>query len=314
MKVYEIQLQDRIKFRKRAEIESVNAALKKSFQVEHTIHRFLLIYHTNSIHIQTFILNFVEIRNLIYMKALIFAAGFGTRLKPVTDSIPKALVPINGKPLLEYVILKMKDAGINEIIINVHHFPDQIVEFLRRKNNFNLHIEISDERDLLLDTGGGIKKAAHFFNDDKPFLIHNVDILSNVDLNEIYQQHLLDPDRLVSLVVSYRDTFRYLLFDEKNRLKGWVNTKTGKTKPMDKMDFSGYHKYAFAGIQVVSPAIFDLMKDTKNVFPIMDFYLQHCSKAKIVGYIPDKLRILDAGTIGALKKADDFIQVVQINY
>ena len=117
------------------------------------------------------------------MKALIFAAGLGTRLKPLTDTMPKALVPIDGKPLLEHVILKLKAAGFNQIIVNVHHFPDQIIEFLKSKNNFDLRIEISDERDKLLDTGGGVKNAKWFFDDGKPFLVHNVDILSNIDYN-----------------------------------------------------------------------------------------------------------------------------------
>jgi NDP-sugar pyrophosphorylase family protein len=110
------------------------------------------------------------------MKALILAAGLGTRLKPITNHIPKALVTIDGKTLLEHQILKLKSAGFNEIIVNVHHFADQIIEFLQTKNNFNIRIEISDERDCLLDTGGAIRKAAWFFDDGKPFLVHNVDI------------------------------------------------------------------------------------------------------------------------------------------
>ena len=123
------------------------------------------------------------------MKAMIFAAGLGTRLRPLTDSMPKALVPVNGKPLLEHIILKLKEAGFDEIIVNVHHFPDKIIDFLRSKNNFNIRIEVSDEREMLLDTGGAIKKAAYFFDDEKPFLVHNVDILSNLDLKEVYCQH-----------------------------------------------------------------------------------------------------------------------------
>ena len=144
------------------------------------------------------------------MKALIFAAGLGTRLKPLTDKIPKALIPIGGKPLLEHVILKLKASGFNEIIVNVHHFPDQIIDFLKSKNNFDIRIEVSDERNLLLDTGGGIKNTAWFFDDGKPFLVHNVDILSNVDLNDLYNEHI-HSDSLATLVVSKRDTFRYLL-------------------------------------------------------------------------------------------------------
>ena len=124
------------------------------------------------------------------MKAMIFAAGLGTRLKPVTDTIPKALVPVNGKPLLEHIILKIKNAGFDEIIVNVHHFPDQIIEFIELNNQFGIRIEISDERDRLLETGGGIKKAEWFFDDNQPFLVHNVDILSNLDLKKLYTNHL----------------------------------------------------------------------------------------------------------------------------
>ena len=141
------------------------------------------------------------------MKAMIFAAGLGTRLKPMTDTIPKALVPIAGKPLLEHVILRLKEAGFDELIVNVHHFPDQIIDFLRANNNFGIRIEISDERDVLLDTGGAIRKAAWFFDDGKPFLVHNVDILSNLNLGDLYHQHLTT-NPLATLVVSERDTFR----------------------------------------------------------------------------------------------------------
>ncbi len=144
---------------------------------------------------------------------MIFAAGLGTRLKPITDSIPKALVPINGKPLLQFVIEKLKMSGFDEIIVNVHHFPDQIIDFLNTNYNFGIHIEVSDERDLLLDTGGGIRKAQWFFDDGKPFLVHNVDILSNVDLKALYHQHLRT-NCLATLVVSQRNTFRYLLFND----------------------------------------------------------------------------------------------------
>ncbi|HPC26641.1 MAG TPA: sugar phosphate nucleotidyltransferase, partial [Paludibacteraceae bacterium] len=134
------------------------------------------------------------------MKALILAAGQGTRLKPLTNSIPKALITINGRTLLEYQILKLKNYGFDEIIINVHHFPDQIIDFLKSKNNFGLNIKISDERDFLLDTGGGIRQTEWFFNDGKPFLVHNVDIFSNIDLGQLYQQHL-SLNGLATLVV-----------------------------------------------------------------------------------------------------------------
>lgn len=241
------------------------------------------------------------------MKAMIFAAGFGTRLRPITDTLPKALVPIQGKPLLEHVVEKLKLAGVKEIIVNVHHLPDKIIDFIKEKNNFGIHVEISDEREKILDTGGGIKKAAHFFSDGKPFLVHNVDILSNVNLNEIYQQHLEEPERLVSLVVNSRKTNRYLLFDKAQQLHGWINIKTLQTKPTEGMDTTPFQKFAFAGIQIVSPKIFQLMEHEPEKFPIIDFYLKHCANEKIIGFVPENLKILDVGKIEALKEAEEFV-------
>lgn len=241
------------------------------------------------------------------MKAMIFAAGFGTRLKPITDIIPKALVPIHGKPLLEHVMEKLISADVTEVIVNVHHLSDKIIDFIREKENFGIHIEISDERENILDTGGGIKKASHFFSDGKPFLVHNVDILSNVDLTEIYNQHLQEPDRLSTLVVNFRDTKRYLLFDQAKQLHGWVNIQTNQTKPYEGLDITPFQKFAYAGIQVVSPKIFQLMESEPEKFPIIDFYLNHCSDEKIIGFVPENLQILDVGKIDALEKAEEFV-------
>lgn len=240
------------------------------------------------------------------MKAMIFAAGLGTRLKPLTDSIPKALVPIAGKPLLEHVILKLIAAGFDEIIVNVHHFPDQIIDFLKSNNNFGIRIEVSDERDFLLDTGGGIRKAAWFFDDGKPFLVHNVDILSNADLGALYHQHLRT-NSLATLVVSRRDTFRYLLFNDDLRLKGWVNEKTGETKPADLKKSWLYNKLAFSGIQVLSPQVFKLMQKFEPRFPIMDFYLDNASGQLISGYVQQDYKMLDVGKLNMLDEADLFV-------
>ncbi len=240
------------------------------------------------------------------MKALIFAAGLGTRLKPLTDTLPKALVPIAGKPLLEHVILKLKASGFDEIIINVHHFPDQIIDFLKLNNNFSIRIEVSDERNELLDTGGGIRKAAWFFDDRKPFLVHNVDILSNVDLSALYNQHILT-NSLATLVVSQRDTFRYLLFDENKRLNGWVNEKTGETKPAKLNEIDSYNKLAFSGIQVLSPAIFELMEQFPIKFPIIDFYLTNATSQIITGFIPTDYNMLDVGKLNVLDEAERFM-------
>ncbi|MDD2416473.1 MAG: sugar phosphate nucleotidyltransferase, partial [Parabacteroides sp.] len=141
------------------------------------------------------------------MKAMIFAAGTGSRLKPFTDHTPKALIPVAGKPMLEHVILKLKEAGFDEIVVNVHHLGDQIIDFLTLNNNFGLEIHISDERDYLLETGGGIKHAARFLQGEEPFLVHNVDIVSNVNLKELYNHHL-QTNPLATLLVSKRETSR----------------------------------------------------------------------------------------------------------
>jgi len=240
------------------------------------------------------------------MKAMIFAAGLGTRLKPVTDNLPKALVPIAGKPLLEHVILKLKSAGFDEIIVNVHHFPDQIIDFLKEKNNFGIRIEVSNEREMLLDTGGGIRKASWFFDDGKPFLVHNVDILSNVDLKALYHQHLRT-NSLATLVVSKRDTFRYLLFNDDLKLNGWINEKTGETKPQDLKRINFYNKLAFSGIQVLSPKVFELMKNRNAKFPIMDFYLSNMKNEIISGFVPDNFRMMDVGKLDVLDEAERFV-------
>jgi len=240
------------------------------------------------------------------MKAMIFAAGLGTRLKPLTDTLPKALVPIAGKPLLEHVILKLKSAGFDEIIVNVHHFPDLIIDFLKANDNFGIRIEVSDERDLLLDTGGGIRKAAWFFDDGKPFLVHNVDILSNVDLHALYHQHLRT-NALATLVVSKRDTFRYLLFDDNLRLNGWINEKTGETKPANLKHEKFFQKLAFSGIQVLSPAVLKLMETLEPKFPIMDFYLSNASTQTISGFVPDNYSMLDVGKLDVLDEAERFV-------
>ena len=166
------------------------------------------------------------------MKAMIFAAGLGTRLRPLTDHTPKALVPIAGKTMLERVILRLKDAGFNDITINIHHFGEQIIEFLRTHNDFGATIHISDERDRLLDTGGGIKKARPFLDGNEPFLVHNADIICDVDLAELYRHHR-ESNAEATLLVSERQTSRYLLLDDDNLLHGWINKSTGETKPED---------------------------------------------------------------------------------
>lgn len=241
------------------------------------------------------------------MKAFIFAAGLGTRLKPITDTMPKALVPVAGKPLLEHVITKLIGQGFNEIIINIHHFPDQIISFLKAKNNFGIRIEISDEREALLDTGGAIRKAAWFFDDGKPYLVHNMDILSNADLHALYNEHV-HSGCLATLVVSERDTLRYLLFDENMHLNGWTNIQTGEVKPQGLANAGDYRKLAFSGMQVLSPEIFRLMNGMGEKFPIMDFYIANASTQTISGYIPGNFKMLDVGKLNVLEQAEQFVR------
>ncbi len=234
------------------------------------------------------------------MRAFILAAGLGTRLKPITDDIPKALVKIKDKTLLEITINKLIRSGFDKIIINVHHFAGQIIDFIEEKN-FDAEIVISNEKDKLLDTGGGLKKASWFFDDGKPFLVHNVDIISNIDLNKFYEFHL-QSDSIASLSIRKRDSSRYLLFNDKNILCGWKNIKTGEQITID--DSTQYNEYAFNGIHIIDPKVFKLMPNDE-VFSIIDFYLSIMHKEKITGYIDNKSFWLDVGKPENLKIAEE---------
>lgn len=227
-------------------------------------------------------------------QAMIFAAGLGTRLKPLTDTMPKALVPVAGQPLLWHVVTKLKAAGYERIVVNVHHFAQQITDYLQANQNFGLDIRISDETALLLETGGGIKKARTLLDPAEPVLIHNVDILSNLDLARLDAREPL-------LVVSERKTKRYLQFDEQMRLVGWQNTETGQTKGRLGRPL------AFSGIHVLSPSLFPLMDGFPDRFPIMDFYLSVCARHCIRGYEAPGLQLLDVGKLDTLDRAEQFL-------
>ena len=246
------------------------------------------------------------------MKAMIFAAGLGSRLKPLTDTMPKALVPVAGCPMLERVILKLKASGFTKIVINIHHLGDQILDFLRANHDFGLTILISDERDCLLDTGGGIRKARSFFEDsDEPFLVHNVDILSDINLKELYDYHI-QKGGVATLLASQRNTSRYLLFDEGKRLCGWINKDTAQVKPAGfHYDEALYKEYAFSGIHVLSPAIFRLMDAPcwEGKFSIMDFYLATCQQANFTGYLAENLQLIDIGKPETLAYAEEFLRL-----
>lgn len=243
------------------------------------------------------------------MNAMIFAAGLGTRLRPLTDHCPKALVPIAGKPMLEQVILRLRAAGFDHIVVNVHHYGEQIIDFLHQKQNFGIHIDVSDERDCLLDTGGGIKKAASFFRDGTPFLVHNVDIMTNLDLKKFYDSHTTS-GALATLLVSKRSTSRYLLLDEAFRLCGWMNKNTGETKsPYAGFSPGNYREYAFDGIHVLSPEVFERMEAWEQKFSVIDFYLQEAAGAKIIGNpAPADLWWMDIGKPEALLQAEAFLK------
>lgn len=242
------------------------------------------------------------------MKALILAAGLGTRLKPLTDTMPKALIPINGKPMLEHIILKLKAAGFRDIIINIHHFGDQIVDFLIANDNFGVKIKISDERDYLLDTGGAIKHAAKYLQGDEPFLVHNVDIISDIDLKVLCDYHL-KTNPLATLLVSKRDTSRYLLFSDENKLSAWRNHETGEIKSyFPDLDPSKYKEYAFGGVHVISQSIFNWMEEWTGKFSIIQFYLSVCAKANIQAYPASNLTLIDVGKTSSLEKAEEWLK------
>lgn len=245
---------------------------------------------------------------LAMMQAMIFAAGLGTRLKPLTDRIPKALVSVGGEPLLKRVIFQLKGAGFTRIVVNVHHFSQQIIDYLRAHDNFGMDIRISDESEKLLETGGGIRKAWPLFNQSEPILIHNVDILSNVDLKKFYQMESRDMIA-ARLMVSERKTKRYLLFDDSMRLVGWTNIETGEVKsPYPDLNPKDYKMYAFSGIHMVAPSLFPLMEEEPDKFPIMDFYLKHCDKVRIEGYVKNDLKLMDVGKQETLKEAEAFLK------
>lgn len=241
-------------------------------------------------------------------QAMIFAAGLGTRLKPLTDTMPKALVPVGGEPLLRHVIMRLKEAGYERIVVNVHHFADQIIDYLKAHANFGLDIRISDEREQLLETGGGIKKALPLFDPAEPILIHNVDILSNLDLKAL-------PTDAPLLVVSQRQTKRYLLFDDELRLQGWTNIETGELKgPITNAQplslTSHLHQLAFSGIHMFHPSLAPMLAEWPDRFPIMDFYLKACADHLIRGYEAKDLRLLDVGKLDTLHDAEEFLRTL----
>ncbi len=241
------------------------------------------------------------------MKAMIFAAGLGTRLRPITDTLPKALVPIQGKPLLYHVVSKLKDAGISDFVINVHHFPDSIIGYVHEQEDFGVNVSFSDERDFLRETGGGIKFARPLL-EGGPFLVHNVDILSDLDVNWFIGQ--ARPDALSNILVSDRKTQRYFLFDDDMRLVGWTNLATGEVRsPYGNIDPARFRRYAFSGIHYISDGIFKVFDEDGwgDRFSITDFYIQECDRHPVYGIVPNELRLIDVGKFETLAEAEDFV-------
>ncbi|WP_337486513.1 nucleotidyltransferase family protein [Prevotella sp.] len=267
------------------------------------------------------------------MQAMIFAAGLGTRLKPLTDTMPKALVRVGGEPLIKRVIMNLAAAGVDRIVVNVHHFAGQIIDYLKDNDNFGLDIRISDETAGLLETGGGIKKAAPLFDPAAPILIHNVDILSNVNLSEFYQiasrseesEGGSEKGRVKSeesnccgavdavLLVSWRKTKRYLLFNDDMKLVGWTNIETGEVRsPYPDLDPKKCRMYAFAGIHALSPRLLKMMDEFPDRFGIIDFYLKACATHNIKGYVKDDLKLMDIGKLDTLAQAEEFLKELEV--
>ncbi|MDW3650767.1 MAG: nucleotidyltransferase family protein [Bacteroidia bacterium] len=226
------------------------------------------------------------------MKAMIFAAGLGTRLRPLTNDRPKALVEVFGKPLLEWVILKLRENGIREVVVNVHHFADKIEAFLERKENFDIDIRISDEREFLLETGGGLKFAKDLLQGNDPILIHNADIISDLDIQAFIKSHT-EQDALASLAVSERNTSRYLHFDETNQLTGWENIKTSEVRPA-RNPMGEIRRLAFSGIHLINPEFLDVIIE-EGKFSIIEVYLRLAAQKKIIGYQHDSSNWFDVG-------------------
>lgn len=240
------------------------------------------------------------------MKAMIFAAGLGTRLRPLTDTRPKALVEVAGRTMLEFTLLRLRDSGVRDVIINVHHFPDLILGFLKMNHNFGMHVEISRE-EVLLDTGGGLKKAAYFFLEgpnalESPFILHNVDVLSTIDLPRMVRFHS-ENRALATLAVQDREASRYLLFDEHSQLCGRRSAhdrKDESVRPSQRVQ-----PLAFSGIHVISPRLYSLMSE-QGMFSIITSYLRLAvAGERILAFRADEYYWRDLGS------PDNLIQAAQ---
>jgi MurNAc alpha-1-phosphate uridylyltransferase len=234
------------------------------------------------------------------MKAMIFSAGLGTRFKPWTDAHPKALAVVNGKSLLQRNIEWLQQFNIREVIVNIHHFPEQVMEAIEKNKGWGSKITISDEKGQLLETGGGLKKAKSFFDVDQPFLTTNVDILTNLDVDKLLRFHTQNRP-LISFAVTDRKTSRYFLFDEGLRLCGWENTKTGEKKISIQKD--KLLQKAYSCVVIFQPEIFSLMKKDGK-FSLVDVYLDLAAKHSILGYDHSGDVLVDVGKPEAVALAE----------
>jgi NDP-sugar pyrophosphorylase family protein len=232
------------------------------------------------------------------MKAMILAAGIGSRLRPLTDEKPKALVEVQHVSLLEHTIRYLRYYGVNEIVINVHHFADQILQFLKKNSDFGLRIEISDESDTLLNTGGGLYKARWFFDDGQPFFLIASDVITDLNLNTLYQYHL-DHHPLVTLAVKHRESTREFLFDQDHLLCGWHNNISGETRWA--RESADPVKIAFSTIHVIDPRLFSLVTE-KGAFSLIDLYLRLARENQILGFQHDESYWFEFGRIENLEK------------
>jgi NDP-sugar pyrophosphorylase family protein len=235
------------------------------------------------------------------MKAMILAAGLGTRLRPLTNDRPKALVEVAGRTLLEITIARLKSVGVSEVMINVHHFADMVIEYLKENHDFGLRVEISRE-DVLLDTGGGLKKAAHFFLEtpEEPFFLHNVDVISNIDLLRMVEVHR-EQGALATLAVQERETSRYLLFDEALQLSGRRLGREGTAEIV--RSAARLQALAFSGIHVISSRLLSMMTE-EGAFSIITTYLRLAGqREKILGFLADGYYWRDLGKPESVRKA-----------
>jgi NDP-sugar pyrophosphorylase family protein len=236
------------------------------------------------------------------MKAMVLAAGLGTRLRPLTDGRPKALVEINGRTLLEITLARLREFGVCDVIVNVHHFADMVVEYLAAKQNFGMRIEVSREN-VLLDTGGGLNKAAWFFlqnKGDEPFLLHNVDVISNLDLTRMVEFHR-SQEAVATVAVQARRSSRQLLFDDEGLLCGRRLEKEGLTQLA--RHAGTFQPLAFCGVHVISPRLLKMLTED-GAFSIIESYLRLAGDGeKITAFRADGVYWRDLGTVDSLDHA-----------